>query len=368
MTSPQIIDLGRGQPDPRLLPLRLLQEASAEGLAAIEPSNLQYGPIEGQTALLEALSGFLEPDYGGPIAQDQLFITAGSSHGLDLTLGRLSKPGDSILVEEPSYFYAKEIIAARHLVPVPVPTGPSGLDLDALEATAKDSQAKLLYTIPTHHNPATMTLSELQRARLIALAQAHQLTVIADEVYQQLGYERAPPLPLAGRPNVVSLGSFSKILAPGLRLGWIIASPEHRQALGLCGVRRSGGGVSPFTSAVVAQAIRSGALHTYLRETKRTYHTRLQVLLSALERALPELDVAHRPDGGFFVWGALPESVQTTPLLERAKKEFGVAYRPGPLFSWTGRLKSHLRVSFTYYDESELEAGVARLAKAVRAP
>ncbi len=364
MVQDAAIDLGRGQPDPRLLPLRQMQRASASALSVASPSALQYGPSAGWPPLIEALREMIAPAYGQRFEAAQIMITAGASHGLDLALGRLTKPGDAIFVEEPTYFYAKEIIEARYLRPVPIPVGPQGLDLDALDASS--SNAKVLYTIPSFHNPSTVTMPEASRARLIGWAQAQGVTVIADEVYQLLGYDAPPPRALAGRPGVVSLGSFSKILAPGLRLGWVIASEAHVEALKRCGVRRSGGGVSPFSSLVVTELITSGALLGYLDELRSTYPQRLAVLRAALAQGLPEFRASSAPEGGFFVWGAVP-GLDTQALQRIALAEHAVSFRAGGLFSWRGAFGDHLRLSFTYYDEPELREGVSRLASAVRA-
>ncbi len=358
------LDLGIGQPDLRLLPLDELRSAAGHRLAIRETDLLQYGPERGSEPMRRLLAGFLADGYGLPIDPERLFITGGASHGLDLILSRFTREGDTILVEEPTYFLARRILDGRRLRVLPVPTDARGLDTRALAAVLEHERPKLIYTIPIHHNPTGVTLIRERRAELVALARAHDFLIVADEVYQLLTYEGPPPPPMQtlDRTHVLSLGSFSKILAPGLRLGWIDADPAHIDALSGCGVLRSGGGASPFTAAIVESALETGLLADYLARVREVYRRRCHTLITAIEAELPRSVTFERPTGGFFVWLQLPEGSDATALLQRAHAE-KVGFLPGARCSAQGGLRDRVRLCFTYFDEVEIPSAIRRLAK-----
>jgi DNA-binding transcriptional MocR family regulator len=239
-----------------------------------------------------------------------------------------------------------------------------GLDIAALEELLQTQRPKLIYTIPIHHNPTSATLSQDRRRRLIELARAHDFLIAADEVYQLLTYEDDPPPPMQvlDPERVLSIGSFSKILAPGVRLGWIDAAPVHRAELARCGVLQSGGGAAPFTAAIVESAIETGILEEYLARIRAEYRRRSQAMVRALEEALDPAIRFERPKGGFFVWLRLPEGRDAAALLPAAHAE-GVGFLPGSRASVTGEAKDRLRLCFTYYREEEIDSAIRRLAK-----
>jgi DNA-binding transcriptional MocR family regulator len=310
----------------------------------------------------EKLARFLG-GHGMPIDPARLFITCGASHGLDLILSRYTREGDTVLVEEPTYFHALKILRARHVRILPVPMDEHGLDVEAMEALLVRERPKLLYTIPIHHNPTSATLSPERRSKLIELAHRHDFLIAADEVYQLLTYEGAPPPPLSSwdRERVLSLGSFSKILAPGVRLGWIEAAPAHLTELARCGVLQSGGGASPFAAAIVESTIETGILDEYLERIRDEYRRRSHTMIRMLEEILPALSF-ERPRGGFFVWLRLDRDAEA--LLPQAHAE-GVGFLPGPRSSIGGGLRDRARLCFTYYDTAEIESAIRRFAKAL---
>lgn len=362
------IDLGIGQPDPELLPLAELREAAAERLAREDVRPLAYGAQQGSRGFRNVLAAFLAPRYEVEVDPRQLFITGGASHALDLLCGVLTRPGDAVLVEKPSYFGALRILEERDLQLVSAPTDEHGLVVDALPELVERHRPRFLYTIPVFHNPSGVTLPVERRERLVELARRHDFHVVADEVYQLLPYTETPPPPLRafdrGAERVISISAFTKILCPGVRLGWIEAEQRLCEKLAGLGVHFSGGGTNPFASAVVRSAIELGLQERYLEALKRAYGRRARTLYDALRDTLPDSITFEEARGGYFIWMRLPGEVDAAALLAAAH-ENGVGYRGGPLFTCDGGLGEFVRVSFTYYGEATLLEGARRLCEVI---
>ena len=361
-TPPGVIDLGLGDPPFSLLPLDLLRRAAEIRFADNDPAFLQYGAEQGDGRFRLALADFLTRGYGFPVDAGSLFVTNGVSNALDLICSLFTQAGDVIFVEEPSYFLALRIFADHRLRVVSINTDEDGLVPEDLEAKLGQHYPKLLYLIPTFQNPSGHTLPQERRDRLVALCQRHDFIILADEVYHFLSYSGAPPQPFAAQadlPNVISLGSFSKILAPGLRLGWIQAHPEKIGRLAGCGLLDSGGGLSPFTSAIVRGVIETGGLEQNIAKLTEIYRARVAVMAAALARHLPRATYL-LPEGGYFFWVKLHGDVDSLELRRRAKT-FQVDFRPGVLFSSRGGLGAYLRLCFIFHDPAEIEEGLRRL-------
>jgi 2-aminoadipate transaminase len=367
---PGIIDFGPGQPSPALLPLALLRKAAAHRLDGDDAPFLAYGAEQGDGYFRTALAGFLSEHYHGPVDADQLFVTAGASLGLDLICTLFAEPGDTIFVEEPSYFLALRIFADHHLNIISLPMDAGGLIIEALEEKLTQHSPVFLYTIPTFHNPSSITLGADRRQRLVELSRKYNFLIIADEVYHLLNYASGtPPPPMAnfiGSDTVFSLGSFSKILAPGLRLGWIQTGPQLLKRLVGCGLLDSGGGQNPFTSALVRSAIEMGLQHDQLKTLTTTYTKRKVALSRALKECLPASVRFVEPDGGFFIWLVFPEGVDTEKMWVEARRK-NVGYLPGVKFSSDRKLQNCARLSFSYFEIPQLEEGAWRLAEVVKA-
>ncbi len=363
------LDLGRGDPGLALLPLKLLHRAANLRLSQADNSFLQYGPEQGDGYLRLALANFLAGEEASNADPDWLFITSGISAGLDLLCTLFARPGDTIFVEEPSYFLALSIFADHGLRVVSLPTDESGLVIDALEAALKTDRPRFLYVIPVFQNPSGHTLTQERRERLLSLSAEHDFVVLADEVYQYLNYTVQPPAALGTYgdfQNVVSLGSFSKILAPGLRLGWIQAAPNVViQRLVNNGLLASGGGMNPFTSAVVRSLVEDGSLQQNIAHLVKTYSARVLAMDDALHHYLPEAEFS-RPDGGYFFWVRLPGC--DMEALRKAAQGQQADLRPGILFSSASGLRDYMRLSISFYDEADIRRGVERLGRALHSP
>jgi 2-aminoadipate transaminase len=301
-------------------------------------------------------------------------IVAGSTAAVDM-LARLYAGRDGVvLVEAPTYHDALHVFRDHDADLRGVPIDQDGLIVEALEAQLSALQRegkspKLLYTIPNFQNPAGVTLAAARREAILKLAREHGFLVVEDDVYRDLVFEGdVPPsfYALANGQGVLRIGSFSKILAPGLRVGWLVAEPEHIQRCVDCGVMQMGGGASPFAAHVVAEYCRAGCLEPHIAELRQVYQRRCEATLQALGRHMPAGVTWTHPRGGFFIWLTLPEGVKVRPLREAARAQ-GVLFVPGTGFFADGGGERNLRLAFSFVPPDEIEQGVAILAQAIHA-
>jgi DNA-binding transcriptional MocR family regulator len=293
-------------------------------------------------------------------------LTGGMSQALDFVCGRLARPGDVVFVEEPTYPYSCPIFRDHGLEVVGVPIDSGGMDIGRLEQLLTQHRPRLVYTIPAFHNPTGRVMESARRKRLAALSREHDFVVVADEVYQHLYHGDRPPASfgtLIGAGNVLALGSFSKILAPGLRLGWLQASPALMQTLLASGALVSGGNFNHFTSHVVRTLLESGELTAFVARLRTSYAERAQAMDAALTRHLSGVARWTRPGGGYFFWLELPEGASAAAIEPRARAA-GTGFLPGSACSTTGGLGHCLRLSFAHYSVADIHEGIARLKRA----
>lgn len=364
---PDMIHLGLGQPSNHLLPLKEMEKAAAHALSTENRSFLAYGNEQGSANFRQTLADFLTNEYQSRVKPEHLLITNGNSQALDFICMLFTRPGDTVMVEEPSYFLALKIFADHQLNLVSVPVDDKGLKVEALKQKLQSVRPVFLYTIPAYHNPASVTLSLKRREELARVCAQQNLLLVADEVYQLLNYAENS-LPPMGNWNtqcpLISLGSFSKILAPGLRLGWMHTSEELMKKLVKPAFLLSGGGLNPFTSEIVNSAICLGLLKTHIRKLKNVYRHRIQVFCEHLRKELPDQVVFQIPEGGYFIWVTFPDSVDTNVFREAARKE-NVDFHPGSFFSHKKELRNCMRLCFAFYDHKMLAEGARRLGKVV---
>jgi DNA-binding transcriptional MocR family regulator len=365
------VEFAFGEPDPALLPVGLVREAAVEALGTGGAAALAYGSSPGPAALRAAIAARTSAREGLGLTADDILVSGGNSQALGQVMTLLTEPGDVVFVECPTYNLALGIIADHPVEVRGVPMDVEGLQVDALAALVREARAggrrpRLLYTIPTFHNPSGMSLSGPRRAALLQLACREDLILVEDDVYRELAYDgEAPPALRALDPEapVVRLGSFSKSLAPGLRLGWFDAPPALRRRLAADGVLESGGCVSQFPAHVVAALLEGGAYDTHIGELRRAYGARRDGLAATLTEVLPRGCSFSTPAGGFFVWLTLPEGLRSSELLEAAEGR-RVGFAPGRRFRTDGEDRD-LRLAFSLYDEASLSEGARRLAAAV---
>lgn len=365
LIPPELIDLGAGEPNPINFPIDMLRRAAEICLAQNDLSYLQYGIEQGNGYFRLALAKFLSDNYHAAIDAENLFVTSGVSAALDLLCTVFTQAGDTIFVEENTYFVAPKIFADHQLNIVPIAMDEHGLIVASIEENLKLHQPKFLYTIPIHHNPTGTTLEATRRTRLIELARKSNFLILADEVYQLLSYTDDPPTPFAAyaadNENSISLGSFSKILAPGLRLGWLHAHPNNLQRLIASGLLDSGGGMNPFTSAMIRYVIESGDLEKNIARLKSLYQKQAAAMAEALSQHLPEA-VFQIPNGGYFFWVCFPDHKNIAELRKPAHP-FQVDFRQGNLFSCIGESANYMRLCFAHYQTDQIMDGVLRLKR-----
>ncbi|MDQ2995695.1 MAG: PLP-dependent aminotransferase family protein [Chloroflexota bacterium] len=370
---PGIIELGWGHPNAALLPVDGMRQAAADALDRWGADALNYGADQGAGPLLAWLTDRIARTESRAPAIDEIMITGGVSHALDQICTLCTQPGDIALVESPTYHLAIRILRDHPLELIAVPADEHGLQVDALAATLAElrragRRARLLYCVPTFHNPTGASLQAERRAALVELAAAEQLLIVEDDVYRELSYD-GPALPslwsLAAPDTVVRLGSFAKSLAPGVRLGWLTAGPTIAGRLIGSGLLDSGGGVNHFTSLIVAAFCASGQYDQQITQLRAAYRIRRDALLAGLGAHLPPGCTWTTPGGGFFVWVRLPEGMDAAALLPRAEAA-GVAYLPGARFHTGGGGANTLRLAFSLYDPDELVEAARRLGGVIR--
>ncbi len=363
-SRPDVISLSGGMPDVRRVPHDAVVRATREALRHEGPAALQYGPSEGRHQLRELICGLMA-ESGTRLGVDDLIVTAGAQQGLDLLAKVFLDPGDTVICEGPTYVGALQAFSAYQPSVVCVPMDSEGMRVDALEDELRrlgPRGAKFIYTIPNFQNPAGVTLSPPRRRRLLELAREYDIPVIEDDPYGRLRYEGGHILPLrALDPDVIHLGTFSKIFAPGLRLGWMVAPRPilakvllAKQAADLCG--------SAFAQVVAERYMTGTGWRHVLTDLTETYGIRRDAMLGALGEHLSR-DVAWtHPEGGFFVWVTLPAHVDTSALLAEAV-EHGVTFVPGGAFYPYARGANCMRLAFCYESPERIVEGVRRLAE-----
>jgi len=360
---PGVISFAGGLPAPELFDAAGLRAAFAGALAdAAAGRSLQYSTTEGDPALRAQVAARLTAR-GLPTGADELLITSGSQQALTLIATVLLEPGDTVLVEEPSYLAALQAFQLAGATVVPVPCDEDGLDPDAAAVLAQRHGARLLYTIPTFQNPTGRTLPLDRREALVALARRAGFWLLEDDPYGELRY-RGEGLPALAAldDRVLSLSTLSKIAAPGLRIGWVRAPEPLRRPLTIA-KQAADLHSSTVDQAAAARWLAAVDLDERVGGLRRAYGARRDALLAGLGDALPPGSAHNRPDGGMFVWARLPDGWDAAALLERALAH-DVAFVPGfPFFAGPPDTAT-LRLSFTTHPPEEIAEGLRRLRAA----
>ena len=367
---PEVISLAGGQPDTSTFPPELYAELQARIARGQVARALQYGPTEGMAAVREAIVTVMAAE-GMATDPDDILVTAGGQQVIDLVCKTLIDPGDVIVAEAPTYPGAVPTFSAYEADVVQIAMDADGMRVDELEQTLdrldrEGRTPKFVYTIPSFQNPGGVTLSLERRRRLVALAHARELLVLEDNPYGLLRYEGAP-LPtlrsLDGGEFVIYLGTFSKILSAGIRLGWAVAPRPVLEKLAL-GKQGTDLCSSTLGQVWVAEYFRAGDWEGYLGVLRDLYARRRDVMLAALEEHFPPEATWTRPQGGLFLWATLPDYLDTTDLLARALRE-DVAFVPGRAAYLDGRGGSSMRLNFSGVGDDEIREGVRRIGRVI---
>jgi len=328
---------------------------------------LAYGSSAGAPPLIDAVRLRLARIDGRAPTTDEVAITAGTSQGLDQVATLLMEPGDVALVESPTYHLAVKILRDHPLRVVSVSSDGRGLRVDAVadairRVRAESHRPRILYTVPTFNNPTGISLSDRRRRELVGLAARESVLIVEDDAYRELSYDGPPPSSLwsLGRPGaVIRLGTFSKSIAPGLRVGYMTADAPTISRFVDGGMLHSGGGNSHFAALVVAEYFRTGAYARRVEILRAAYRQRRDRMLAALEHHLPRGTRWTRPAGGYFIWVTLPPG-HDIPGVLAAAEEHGVSFIAGrPFFGDAPGGSDSLRLAFSRYPPDALEEAIS---------
>lgn len=366
-----VISLAGGMPDPATFPAKEINQVTQQILAKNSACALQYSSTEGLPELRELILNWFSED-NKKLGLDNIVITSGSQQGLDLMSKVLLNPGDIVIVELPSYLAALNAFRSYGGEMKGISMDNEGVEVDILEETLtqlkKEGQkVKFIYTISNFQNPAGVTMSLPRRKRVLEIAQKFEVFILEDNPYDKLRFE-GEPLPsiysLDNEGYVISLGTFSKILCPGLRLAWVLGDKKiiekiviMKQATDLC--------TTILNQLIVYEYCRQNDIDKNIESNIKIYRKKRDVMLKALSKYFPSEASWTKPEGGFFVFVTLPEYIDVDVMFPEAIEE-GVAYVSGSAFFANGKGKNTMRLSFCYPKEEDIEEGIKRLGKVIK--
>lgn len=370
VSRPEVVSLAGGMPNLKDLPLHDLAESAKELIATEGAKALQYGLGQGYPPLRELIAEVMTYD-GIHEDPDDVVVTTGSQQALDLVTSLFVNPGDVVIAEAPSYVGALGVFSSHQAEVVHALMDNDGLIPEVLEETLQECEragktVKLLYTIPNYHNPGGVTMSAERRPQIVDICQRHHVLILEDNPYGLLGFD-SDPLPALKSYNpegVVYLGSFSKMFAPGYRIGWAAAPHAIRQKLVLVSESAI---LCPSMAGQMAitQYLTNYDWYQQVKVFRAMYRERAETMMQALEDYLPDLEWTI-PKGGFYTWVTLPPGIDAKTMLPRAVTGL-VAYVSGTAFYSDGRGGDHIRLSFCFPPPEQIREGVRRLAKVLRA-
>lgn len=367
--SKSIISFAGGMPDPALFPVEEIKQITADVLSHNAKEALQYETTEGYDRLREKLFSFMKSEGMQISSKEEVMLTTGSQQALDLFGRTFIDAGDGIILEEPTYLAA--LSAFRPLSPemILAPMDEDGLNPDTLKKKLRTRKGgkkiKFLYTIPTCQNPTGLTMTTERRKEVVTLAEEYDFLIIEDDPYSYLTDSINPPFIRAlNGDRTIYTSTFSKILAPGLRLGWVAAPPELlqkmavlKQSLDLC--------TSTLSQHIAYEFMERGYLKNYIEKLKPVYKAKREAMYNALEAHFPKEAKWTKPNGGMFFWVTLPEMIDTKEMLVRAVQK-DVAYVPGSPFFPSGGGKNTMRLNYSYPTMEQIEEGIKKLGTVIK--
>ena len=373
--KPGIISFAGGFPDSALFDVDGIRAASNAALDQEPGAALQYGATEGYQPLREQLAAFMAAKGALDVAPEQLIVTTGSQQALDLLGKTLISPGDKVIVEGPTFLATIQCFRLYGAELISAPIDAQGVKTDELEKLIAEHKPKFVYLIPTFGNPSGATLSLERRKAVLEMAVRHQTLVVEDDPYGDLYFGEAPPPSLlalsaqvpGSRELLAHCGSLSKVLSPGLRVGWMIAPPELLAKATMC-KQFSDAHTSTFAQATAAQYLKAGRMPATLAHVRQVYAERAQAMGDALRKDLGDAIAFVQPQGGLFVWARLTGAggkVNDGNVFAKRAIEKGVAFVPGTPFFCAHPDHATLRLSFATADVDKIREGVARLAQAL---
>ncbi len=364
--APGILSFARGVPALDTFPVDDFRKAMQLVLRRDGQAALDYGQVQGYPPLRQAIARFMA-EQGVAVEADEIFIASGSQQALSLVTMALAQPGDAVVVESPTYANAIQLFRWLDLRLLSVPVDDEGMQVDLIEHLLQHHRPRFIYTIPTFHNPTGTTLSGQRRRRLLALAARYGLPIIEDDYLGGLRYDgpRQPSLrALDTHGNVVHISTFSKMLMPGPRVGFVLTRGpllEHLIAI----KRQTDLGTSGLVQRVLYIYVSEGRWRAHTRRVRRVYRRRRDAMVAALEAHMPPQVRWSTPRGGFFIWVRLPDGTSVTDLYLAALEQ-GVAFAPGPLFFPGPPAYPAFRLSFAQHPPERIAEGLERLGAALR--
>jgi len=365
MNDPTLVPFGPAVPSDALLPLDKLVKTSAAVARRSPTTGFRYDPAPGCPALRKELSR-RSIDWGCAFEPDEFLVTLGTSEALHLALMAVTKPGDAVLVESPSYYGTLNLLHALKLRAIPVPANAGGLDLEAVKDAVKRYAVAAMLVIPNFSNPLGSFMSEESRRRLLDIADLHDIPILEDDIYGDLPHAgpRPPCLKALDRHDRVLLcGSYSKTLSPGLRVGYLVGGQHQPRLIELKNAFNLGGPALP--AMTVAEFLRSGGYDRHLRKLREAYRLQICRAREKVAEVFPEGTRVSNPAGGLVLWLELPEQVDAMRVYQEARAA-GVSFAPGPMFSPQGFFRNCLRLSCGHPWTPRIEQGLATLGGIVR--
>lgn len=369
--TPPRYDFTAGIPDPNLLPLSDLEQAASEALRQEGKDLAHYPPGQGHPGLQDIVAKKFSVDQGISTPADRVLITNGAMHAISLVAEVLLDPGDLVVTEEFTFAWSLRVFERFGARPFTVETDENGMVPEALDHALgalrqKRLRPKIIYTIPTFHNPLGLEVPLERRQQILDVASRHGVPILEDDVYGDLRFEGEPIPAIAaldrGKGNVLYVGSFSKIVAPGMRLGYLLAPPQVMGRLLAC---KLDAGTSAFSSMILYHYLKNQR-GDHLEEVRLALRAKRDALLGALEEGLGNRARWSHPRGGMFLWLRLPQWVNTYTLRDKAEN-VGVSYVPGIYFSPYGKGENCLRLSFGYASRDDIHEGIKKLTDVLRA-
>lgn len=371
-TKPGIISFAGGMPGNDLFPVKDIDEIYSNLSLAEKQVAMQYGPTNGLPTLMESLSDFLKKK-GLPVGENRILITTGSLQAINILAKAFIDPGDSIIVENPSFIGALSAFKSYQANIISVPLTSNGISIAELEKAIENapSKPKFLYITPCFHNPAGYLYSENTKAELIKLMADKDIPVIEDDAYSDLYFhpedtERLKPIKSINPQgiDVCYTGSFSKIIGPGLRLGWMLVPPHIYEKCEL--IKQSFDACSPsFTQVIADKFLRTGAINSYLNFVRNEYKSRAEAMFDALAEHLPPYVKWEKPRGGFYIWMQLPEGADATEILKKAIEK-GAVFVTGKTFDPEGKRNNFMRISYCNTSPEMIKKGIPLLANVIK--
>jgi len=366
---PEIISFAGGLPSPHSFPVKMIENITDRVLEKHGSKALQYGPTEGVKELRELLIKRMKKK-GIKCSMDEIIMATGSQQVLDLAAKIFFNIGDYLIVECPTYLGALTAFNAYQPNYIPISMDQNGMKIEELEKKLKENKDKpidLIYVVPTFQNPSGITMSLERRKQLLEIAREYNLLILEDDPYSELRYSGKPVPPIKSLDKhgiVIYTSTFSKILSPGFRLGWVIANEEvirkivvAKQGADLC--------TNTFVQFIAEEYLRSGLIDKQIPKIRKMYKRKRDLMLKALKKYFPKGSKWTKPDGGMFLWVTLPGHINTKKMFQEAIKE-KVAYVHGVAFCVDGKGHSSMRLNFSNAEDNKIDIGVKRLAKIIK--